>query len=67
MDVALARAVSFVANGDVSGAAGLVDAALVEPPPGNAGWLIPIEPLLHVGRDRGAWRALLARLRTRAS
>ncbi len=67
MDVALARAASFVANGDVTGAAGLVDAALIEAPPGNAGWLVPIEPLLHVGRDRGAWRGVLARLRTRAS
>ncbi len=67
IDVALARAVSVVANGDVNGAARLVDAALIEAPPGNAGWLIPIEPLLHVGRDRGAWAAVLARLRTRAS
>jgi hypothetical protein len=50
----LARALSFVGNGDATGAARLVDAALVEAPPGNAGWLVPIEPLLHVGRDRGA-------------
>jgi DNA-binding winged helix-turn-helix (wHTH) protein/cytochrome c-type biogenesis protein CcmH/NrfG len=67
IDVALSRAVSLAANGDATGAARLVDAALAAAPPGNAGWLIPIEPLLHVGRDRGAWAPVLARLRTRAS
>lgn len=67
VDAALARAVLLVANGDAIGAARLVDAALAAAPPGHAGWLIPIEPLVNVQRDRAAWTAVLAWLRTRAS
>jgi len=67
VDLTLARTVPLVANGDATSAARLLDAALAAAPDGNAGWLIPIEPLLHVQHDRAAWTAVLARLRTRAS
>ncbi len=67
IDAALARAVPFVANGDATAAAQVVAATLAAAPSGHAGWLIPIEPLLHVQRDRGAWAPVLTRLRTRAS
>ena len=36
-------------------------------PAGNAGWLIPIEPLLGVHLRADAWAPVLARLRTRAA
>jgi DNA-binding winged helix-turn-helix (wHTH) protein/Flp pilus assembly protein TadD len=66
MDLALARAALLVAQGDTSGAVALVAAALDAAPPGNAGWLIPIEPLLGVPRAHDAWRSVLSRLRRRA-
>jgi DNA-binding winged helix-turn-helix (wHTH) protein len=44
-----------------------VDEALSAAPPGDAGWLIPIEPLLGVQRHPDAWAPVLARLRTRAA
>ena len=44
-----------------------VDQALAAAPAGNAGWLIPIEPLLGVHLHPDAWAPVLARLRTRAA
>jgi len=44
-----------------------VEQALAEAPAGNAGWLIPIEPLLGVHLHADAWAPVLARLRTRAA
>jgi DNA-binding winged helix-turn-helix (wHTH) protein/Tfp pilus assembly protein PilF len=44
-----------------------VDQALAAAPSGNAGWLIPIEPLLAVHLHPDAWAPVLARLRTRAA
>ena len=48
-------------------AARLVEAMLAAAPPGNAGWLTPIEPLLNVSAQPAAWAPALARLRTRAA
>jgi DNA-binding winged helix-turn-helix (wHTH) protein/Flp pilus assembly protein TadD len=67
VDLALAHAASRVARGDVSGAAAIVAAALEAAPAGNAGWLVPIEPLLNVPHDRIPWMPVLAVLRGRAS
>jgi DNA-binding winged helix-turn-helix (wHTH) protein/Flp pilus assembly protein TadD len=67
MDVAVARAALRVAADDVSGAVAIVSAALAAAPPGNAGWLLPIEPLLDVGRAHDAWAPVLAALSARAS
>jgi hypothetical protein len=66
-DAAEARAVALAAAGDATGAARVIAAALRSAPPGNAGWLVPIEPLLGVSQARAAWAPVLAALRTRAS
>ena len=48
-------------------AARTIEAALAEAPPGSAGWLLPIEPLLHVAAHPDVWTRALAQLRNRAS
>ena len=45
----------------------LVDNALAFAPPGNAAWLLPVEPLLGVAARPESWAGALARLRQRAS
>jgi DNA-binding winged helix-turn-helix (wHTH) protein len=67
IEVALARAVRLVAEGESPSAAGLVAAALAAAPAGNAGWLVPVEPMLGVQRERAAWTTVLTALRVRAS
>jgi DNA-binding winged helix-turn-helix (wHTH) protein/Flp pilus assembly protein TadD len=67
MDVAVARAALRVAADDASGAATTVAAALAAAPPGNAGWLLPIEPLLDIAHAPDAWAPVLAALSGRAS
>ena len=66
-DAAMARAVALVAAGDAAGAAQLVEAALRSAPAGNSGWLVPIEPMLNIQRDRAAWVSALRLLRVRAA
>jgi len=66
MDVAIARAALLVADHDAVGAARLVAAALASSPPGNAGWLIRIEPLLAVSQAPDVWAPVLATLKKRA-
>ena len=63
----MARAVALVAAGDADGAAQVVEAALSSAPAGNAGWLVPIEPLLKVQSSRAAWAPVLGVLRVRAA
>ncbi len=41
--------------------------ALAASAAGDAGWLIPLEPLLGVHQSPDAWAPVLARLRTRAA
>lgn len=48
-------------------AARIVGDALVGAAAGNAGWLLPIEPLLHVTAHPEIWAPALAQLRNRAS
>jgi DNA-binding winged helix-turn-helix (wHTH) protein len=67
VDAAFIVAAAFVRAGDHAAAARRVDDALAAAPAGNAGWLLPIEPLLHVIAHPDVWAAALARLRTRAS
>ena len=38
-----------------------------EAPAGNAGWLVPVEPLLNVSANPDEWSSVLARLRARAA
>jgi hypothetical protein len=41
--------------------------ALIGAPPGSAGWILPVEPLLQVAARPNLWRPVLASLRNRAS
>jgi len=65
-DVGLAQALAVSLRGDVPAAAGLVDRALAEAPPGSACWTLPVEPMLRVKTD-SRWHSVLARLRNRAA
>ena len=60
-------AVALNATGDSARAVQIVDRALAVAPPGNAGWLLPVEPLLNISRNPDAWAPVLARLRARAT
>jgi hypothetical protein len=40
--------------------------ALAMAPPGNAGWMIPIDPLLGVWREPDAWAPALRHVMERA-
>jgi tetratricopeptide (TPR) repeat protein len=64
-DVAIARAVALTFGGRRTEAGHLVDDALAASPPGNAAWVLPVEPLLAVHGPE--WDAALARLRSRAA
>lgn len=66
VDLAVAHAARLVWAGDAAGAATVFTAALAAAPPGNAGWLLPIEPLLGVSRSRDVWTPALAALHLRA-
>jgi DNA-binding winged helix-turn-helix (wHTH) protein len=66
-DAALAQAAVLVFAGALQDAMRLLDHALTEAPPGNAGWLLPVEPLLNVAAAPDTWAPVLARLRTRAA
>lgn len=65
-EVHMARAALRVAVGDVEGAVDIAAAALDAAPPGNAGWLIPLDPLLRVQQTRAPWTRALAKLSARA-
>jgi len=65
-DTALADAAALVAAGEVSRAADLIDGVLTRAPAGNAGWLLPVEPLLRVHTAPDTWAGVLGRLRARA-
>jgi len=67
VDAAMFQAAQLVASGDHSEAARIVDEALAAVPAGNAGWLLPIEPLLNVAARPDTWARALARLRNRAT
>jgi DNA-binding winged helix-turn-helix (wHTH) protein/cytochrome c-type biogenesis protein CcmH/NrfG len=67
VDAAIGRAIALVLAAKHVEAAALVEQALTAAPQGNAGWTLPIEPLLHVSAHAGIWAPALARLRTRAA
>jgi tetratricopeptide (TPR) repeat protein len=67
VDVAMARAAVIAASGDQAAAVELVSVALSAAPDGNAGWLLPVDPLLNVQRHDTHWRPVLATVRGRAS
>jgi len=67
VEAAIGHAAVLVARGDVASAVRLVDDALTAAPPGNNGWIVPVEPLLNVAAAPDVWTPVLARLRTRAA
>ena len=64
IDTAMAQAVALTCGGRRADAAAVVDTALAAAPPGNGGWILPVEPLLQAGGPE--WDPALARLRSRA-
>lgn len=67
VEAAMAQAAQRVLAGDHDSAGRVLADALANAPPGNAGWTVPIEPLLQVARNPAAWTLALARLRNRAA
>jgi tetratricopeptide (TPR) repeat protein len=67
MEAALSRAMWYTRGGQHNTAARIVDRALADVPDGNSGWLLPVEPLLHVSAHPDVWAPVLARLRSRAA
>lgn len=66
-EAAVGRAALLAVAGDLHEAMRLVDHALSVAPPGNTGWLLPVEPLLNVAAAPDTWAPVLTRLRTRAA
>ena len=67
VDGALGHAIALASAGKHSDAASIVDQALDAAPPGNAGWLLPVEPMLQVSSHPDIWASALTRLRARAA
>jgi len=67
VDAAVFQAAQLVAAGAHTEAARILDHALAAAPAGNAGWLIPIEPLLNVTARPDSWVRVLAHVRNRAT
>jgi tetratricopeptide (TPR) repeat protein len=63
----MAVAITRMLMGHTSDAVQALDRALASATPGNAGWLVPVDPLLHVSAAPEAWAPVLGRLRARAS
>ena len=70
IEKAVARIVARIARGnqaDWAVEAASLAQAFTAAPAGNSGWLIPVEPMLHVSARRDTWALVAARLRDRAS
>jgi len=67
VDAALCQAAVLTLRGDPGAAARTVHSALADAPSGAAGWLLPVEPLLHVAAHAQAWAPALERLRGRSA
>jgi DNA-binding winged helix-turn-helix (wHTH) protein len=67
VDLAVGRAVMMSLRGQRAEAARIVEGALATEPLGPAGWILPIEPLLHVQADPDTWAPALTRLRMRSA
>ena len=66
VDLALAQAALLAAAHNAPGAVEVAAAALAAAPPGSAGWLLPIDPLLNVQQAPDLWTPALAQLHLRA-
>ena len=67
VDAAMVKAAVVALDGRHHDAAALWGDALVQAEPGSAGWLLPVDPLLHVTAHPEAWAQALATLRHRAT
>jgi hypothetical protein len=67
VDPAICQAAHLVLAGRGSEAAAIVERALESTPPGNAGWLLPVEPLIRTQGAPEIWAGALARIRARAA
>ena len=66
VDTAIVAAAVFTRAGHPEAGARVCDEALAQAGPGPAGWILPIEPTLHVTAHRDAWARTLATLADRA-
>jgi hypothetical protein len=67
VDAAMCRAAQLVVAGAHPAAARIVEEAMAGDAPGNAGWLLPIEPILRVTAHPDVWARALSHLRNRAA
>jgi DNA-binding winged helix-turn-helix (wHTH) protein len=67
VDAAIAKASALALAGKHDDAARSCGAALAVAQPGPAGWILPVEPVLHATAHRDAWARTLATLRDRAT
>jgi DNA-binding winged helix-turn-helix (wHTH) protein len=67
IDSAMFRAARLVLANAHAEAATIVEKALTSAAPGNPGWLLSIEPLLHVSAHPEIWARTLAHVRNRAA
>ena len=66
-EASMVVALSDSLNGRHGEAAAVVERALVSAPIGSDGWIVPVEPLLHVSAHRDQWARVLAAVRSRAA
>jgi len=67
MEAALGRAIVLARGNRHRDAARAYRDGLAEAPPGHAGWMLPVEPLLAPFAHREIWEDTLALVRTRAT
>jgi tetratricopeptide (TPR) repeat protein len=67
VDVAMVKSAVLALDGKHKEAARLCGDALAQAEPGPAGWMIPVDPLLHATANGDAWVQTLAALRDRAA
>jgi DNA-binding winged helix-turn-helix (wHTH) protein len=67
VDRVLAQAIVRAWNGAPDVAAAMILDALTHQPPGAAGWILPVEPMLGVSALPTVWAPVLALLRARAA
>ena len=67
VEAAIAEAVRGSLAGRHASAASLVHAALKAAPASSSGWMLPVDPFLHVTAHQDEWAPVLALLRSRAA
>jgi DNA-binding winged helix-turn-helix (wHTH) protein len=67
VDAAIVRAAALALEGNQARASHMCAEALAHAEAGPAGWILPVDPLLHVSAHPAEWAPALAILRDRAS